>query len=154
MFAGFTDDTGFLDELTPDAPAAGGGLLLSLGTQRWLRLRSVYCSLTTDSNAATRLLSIDYLGRGGVVAITNAAPVLVTANTTGQVFMFEQHRTVSEWNTGTPVYAPLSPMPLPPGWQVQLALANAQAGDQLSSIRVVVERFYPPSSSDYPGASD
>lgn len=142
VFSGFTPDTGYLNELTPADPAAGANLTVTLQNARWTVLNSVLVTLTTDANAANRFLSVDYLVRGGLAAIRNAATVLVTANTSGQVFQFDNQHAVSEWNTGTMVFAPLLPVPLQAGWQVRLTLDSIQVGDQLSSCKIICTEYY------------
>jgi hypothetical protein len=42
----------------------------------------------------------------------NAAAVLITANTAATVFQFDGQHTVSDFATGTMVFAPLKPLPL------------------------------------------
>lgn len=148
VLAGFTPDLGYLDEIAPADPAAGANLTVDLGRQRWIVLHSVLVTLTTDSNAANRLLSIDYLLRGGLAVMRNAATVLVTASTTAQVFQFDNQHTVSEWNTGTPVFAPLLPLPLQAGWGVRVTVDNIQAADQIASVKLLVTRFYPDADED------
>ena len=137
-----TPDIGNLDEITPADPAAGVNLTVDLGRQKWIVLRSLMVTLTTDNNAANRLLTVDYLARGGLAVMRNAATVLVTASTTNQVFQFDNQHTVSEWNTGTPIFAPLQPVFLPAGWQVRVTVDSIQVGDQLATCRILCERYY------------
>jgi hypothetical protein len=77
--------------------------------------------------------------------IRNAATVLITASTSATVFQWDHAHTVSEWQTGTPVFAPLVDIILTPGWTVQLTVDNIQAGDQISAIAITLEKFYPDS---------
>jgi hypothetical protein len=142
VYAGFTPDRGWLDQITPANPAAGTNLTLDLGRQRWIILHSLTVTLTTDANAANRLVCVDILAARNLAVMRNAATVLITANTSLQVIQFDNQHTVSEWNTGTPVFAPLQPVPLQAGWQVRVTVDNIQAGDQLSSCKVLCSRFF------------
>lgn len=138
---GFTKDAGFLTVIPQTSPAAGANLPLDLGRAEWYVIRAVMATLTTDANVASRFLSVDYNLGTRSTTMRNAATVLVTASTTNQVFQFDNQHTVSEWNTGTMVFAPLAPIPLAPGWIAKLTVDSIQAGDQLSAVSVLVEQF-------------
>jgi hypothetical protein len=142
LHAPFTRDIGYLDEITPADPAAGANLTVSLGPGRFIVVNSVTVTLTTDANAANRFLAVEYLARGGLAVMRNAATVLVTASTTNQVFQFDNQHDQSEWNTGTPVYAPLQAVPLSAGWQLKLTVDNIQVGDTLATTRILVTRYF------------
>ena len=140
--AEWTGDTGYLDYLAPADPAAGANLTVTIPNQRFVVVRSLQVTLTTDANAANRLLSVDYLLGTRATAVRNMATVAITANTTAQQFQFDNQHTVSEWNTNTPVFVPLLPLPLPNGWTVQVTVDNIQVGDTLTSCKVVVDRYW------------
>jgi hypothetical protein len=140
--AEWTGDTGYLDVITPADPAAGVNITVSIPNQRFAVVRSVLVTLATDANAANRFLSVDYLLGTRLTALRNAATLLVTANTSATVFQFDNQHAVSEWNTGTMVFVPLLPLPLPNGWTVQVTVDSIQVGDQLSSCKVVVDRYW------------
>ena len=152
MLAGVRRDTGNLAILTPDNPAAGANLTLTLPPAHYTILQSVQFALTTDANVANRYVNVDYIARGGVQNIRNAATVLVTANTTAQVFQFDSAHTVSEWNTGTAVFAPLLDVPLPAGWSVRITVDSIQVGDQIASAKVVGWQFYEQNEEGDPDA--
>ena len=142
--AAFTADVGYLDEITPADPAAGANLTVDLGPGRFVVVNSVSVVLATDGNAANRFLAVEYLARGGLAVMRNAATVLITANTSATTFQFDNQHTVSEWNTSTPVFAPLMPVPLSAGWKLKLTLDNIQVGDTLTTTRILVTRFFAP----------
>ena len=142
LLADFTPDIGNLDVLQQTTPAAGANLTLDLGRYKWVVLESVIVTLATDANAANRFLSVDYLLPGRMTAVRNAPTVLITANTSATVFQFDRQHTISEWNTGTMVYAPLLPLPLPAGWSVRVTVDNIQVGDALTACTVVCRKFY------------
>lgn len=146
--AGFPIGSGFLDVITPADPAAGANITVTTGPQLYLVVRSVLVTLTTDATAANRFLSVDYKLGSRYTVVRNAATVLVTASTTAQVFQLDGQHAVSEWNTSTMVFAPLLPLALPSGWIVALTVDSIQATDQLSSCKIVVERYYDDGSLD------
>lgn len=141
VLAGFTDDPGFLTVIPQTSPAAGANLTLDLGRARFYVIRSVMVTLTTDANAASRFLSVDYLLGTRATVMRNAATVLVTASTTNQVYQFDDQHTVSEWNAGTMIFAPLAPIVLTQGWVAKLTVDSIQTGDQLSACTVLVQQF-------------
>jgi hypothetical protein len=57
------------------------------------------------------------------------------------VFEWDINRSVSEWNTGTPVWAPLQNVLMPPGFSVKFNVASIQATDAISGLRLWVEKF-------------
>jgi hypothetical protein len=142
VLAGTSYELGNLLVLTPDNPAAGANLTLTLPPAHFTILSSVQFALSTDANAANRYVNVDYIGRGAVQQIRNAATVVVTANATSQVFQFDTAHTVSEWNSNTAVYAPLLEMPLPAGWAVRITVDSVQVGDQIASVKVVGYNFF------------
>ena len=142
LFAGFTPDIGFLDEITPADPAAGANLVIPRGQERWLQILAVRFTITTSSAVANRFVAVDILGRGNVRAWRFGATAVITASTTAQEFQFDCAHTVSEWNTNTPIFAPLYPVTLDAGWSAQITVDNIDTADQLNSVRCIVRRFF------------
>ncbi len=132
---------GYPDVVDLTTPALGANASVPVAGEYQVRVLAAIATLTTDANAANRLLSLDYINQRGVTLHRNGASVLVTANTTAQVFVWGANRSVAEWNTGTPVWVPLLPIFLQPGYSVQFTVDNKQAGDQLSALHLMVERF-------------
>lgn len=144
LVAPFTSERDFLDFFSPASPAAGANYSFTVGSFNvdYLRVVAVMATLTTDANAANRLFSVDYMTGASVTRVRNAATVLITANTAATVFQWDKAHTLSEWQTGTPVFAPLADVILAPGWTVQLTVDNKQVGDTITAISVVVEKYY------------
>lgn len=135
---------GLTDVLTPAAPAAGSNYSFTVGSQNvdGLIVRGVLATLTTDANAANRLFSLDFRWPRYGTVLRHAATTLITANTSATVFQWDQAHTVSEWNTSTPVFVPLTDILLTPGVTVQLTVDSIQAGDTITVISFVLEKFY------------
>lgn len=142
--APFTSEQGYTDFVTPASPAAGANYSFPVGNLNadWVRIVAAKATLTTDSNVASRLFSLDYIVRGSTTVVRNAATVLITASTSATVFQWDAAHAVSEWQTGTPVFAPLVPVVLTPGYTVQLTVDNIQATDTITAISFVLEKFY------------
>lgn len=135
---------GLTDWFSVSDPAAGANTSFTVGGRNveGLRVLAARATLTTDANAANRLVSLDYIDARSVTRVRNAATFLVVANTSALVFQFDQAHSVTDHATGTPVFAPLVDVILTPGWTVQLTVDSKQATDQLSAISFVVESFY------------
>jgi hypothetical protein len=144
LLSPFTADQGWQDFIDPASPAAGANFSFQTGGQDFLRIIACTATLTTDANVANRLFALDLLTGRGTNPIRNAATVLVTANTAATVYQWDLCHSVSEWNTGTPVYSPMVDIMLGPGWTVQLTVDNKQVGDTITAIHFVVERYWNP----------
>lgn len=129
------------DWIDPTSPAAGAALSVTVGGEAYMRVLAARLLITTDANAANRLVSLDYINARGVTYVRNAASVVVTANTTAQAFEWNYQRTLAEWNTNTPVFAPCLNTWLPPGFTVKFAVDAIQVGDQLSGLHLFVQRY-------------
>jgi hypothetical protein len=116
------------------------------------RLITLVFTLTTDANAANRYVTVEYRGIASAAYAVNAASVLVTASST-QRFAGSIDRGVAEWNTGTDVLFPLEDVFIHPSDTVVIAVSGMQAGDTLTGIRGVMERF-PMDAFDLPERED
>lgn len=143
----------FTDRLAPASPAAGAGLTQKLDPTYLWRPLSVRFSLSTDANVANRFVSVDYCDPEGNVYLRNAPGLVITASTTGQIFDFNYQRAVAEWASGTDIMSPLADLFLPAGWQIKLTIGSVQAGDQISSIFMLFQKWLTGSSEDLGGAT-
>ena len=130
--AGFTDGASI--------PAAGAEFSFVCGDYDFWRLIAIYFEITTDANAANRLVTVQYPQRGGLSPVKDGAGLVITANTTSQQFSGSLTRGVAEWATNTPVFFPLSGLWLEAGRVVKIDVDNIQAGDQLANILLTFDR--------------
>ncbi len=121
-------------------PAAGANFSLSPDGRFLRRFLSLIFTLTTDNNAANRYVTVEIQGKDGNAVTVNAAAVTVSASST-QRFVFAAHRGVAEWATNTDILAPIEPSLIFPGDTLAIVVASKQAGDTLTLIRGVEERF-------------
>jgi hypothetical protein len=135
---------GLTDWFSVASPAAGANASFTVGGRNveGLRVVAALATVATDANVASRLFSLDFIDARSVTRVRNAATVLLTASTSATVFQWDQAHTVSEWQTGTPVFVPLADVILTPGWTVQLTLDSKQATDAITAVSFVVESFY------------
>jgi hypothetical protein len=107
-----------------------------------VRVVSCIATLTTDANVANRLFSLDYISGRATTAIRNSAAAVYTANTSATVFQWDHAHAVSDWGTGTPVFVPLVDLIFSSNWTIQLTVDNKQAGDTITAVTFVLEKFY------------
>src|SRR5690349_17066636 len=116
------------------APGANTNFSLSIDAFFVQVLRTIRFTLTTDANAANRIVTVDYVTGDNLVACSNGAGVLVTASTTA-TFQGRSNQGFSDFTSSgtdlTPIYFGVEPVLLPGPWKVQINVANKQAGDTL-----------------------
>lgn len=139
----------YADWLDVTTPAAGATASVTVGGENFVRVMAARLVITTDATVANRLVTLDYINARAVTYVQNGASVVVTASTTAQVFEWHRNRTVAEWNAGTPIWSPLLDELLPPGFVIKFNVASIQTTDQISGLRLWVERF-PSGARGYP----
>jgi len=139
----------FPDWLDVATPAAGATQTVTVPGEYYYRLVAARLLITTDANVANRLVTLDYLNARGTTYLQNGAGVVVTANTSAQVFQWDANRTSGEWAANTPIFAPLSSVFLPPAFVIKFNVLNIQAADAISGLRLWVEKF-PTGGRGYP----
>jgi hypothetical protein len=128
-------------EVVPVAnPAAGGGFTYTVGGNYWERLAALAFTLVTDGNAATRQVLVEFQdGSGTGIASTAGGGTQILSLT--RKYSFTPNQSAASGLVGTSLLAPLPTLFLQPGFKVVVSIANVQAGDQLSAIRVYREAF-------------
>lgn len=132
------------------APGAGANFTQAVNDGLWWRLLSIAFRLDTDANVANRTARVEYRGSDAVPFLYAGNPVTYPASTVAEDFDLDVWQTEGAWEVGTANLGVLKPVLLQPGQDFRLTVVNIQAGDTLTRIRWCVERFYPPSSSEYP----
>jgi hypothetical protein len=130
-----------VEDIDVTTPAAGANASWSVEGRFWARIVSARATLTTDANAANRLMALDFIDGRGVLRIRNAPSSVATANTTAQAFQWKPELGMTDLATNTEVGVPLSPRILPPGSSVQFTVVNKQVADQLTLLTLSVEKF-------------
>lgn len=121
-------------------PAAGAGLTFTVpGAVVW-RPVALTVVLAADAGVADRFLTVQYRDQTGVAFAVSGAAVAVTAGQT-RTFALTSRRGTSEQAAGSMIFGPLEPALLMLGETLVLAIANVQAGDQLSAVRLRVEQW-------------
>jgi hypothetical protein len=125
---------------TPDSPAAGAGFVFGADGRGARRLLSLVFTLTTDANAANRLVTVEYVGRNNLTYAVAEVTATQAASLTNR-YVFAIGYGTDSFAAGTDGLAPLPSLFLMPGDQLKIIVANIQVGDQLSAIAGAIERF-------------
>jgi hypothetical protein len=141
LLEAFGYGAGYQDLVQPANPGAGLNLAIPVDARNWLRVLGAIATVNTSGVAGNRFVSLDFVTPKGVTYLRNAAGLVVTASAVNQVFSWSEQRTVAEWAANTPVLAPVSSVFLPPQTTVQITLDGIQAGDTITAVTVLVERF-------------
>lgn len=126
------------DYVTVTAPSAGANGQYKVTGQRGLMVLAARAVLTTDSNAANRFISIDYVNSNGVTWVRNPVEVVQIASATSVAYEWNYAWGNSLATANTVNIAPILPLPLDAGMVVQFTVANKQVGDQLASLSLTV----------------
>lgn len=131
----------FPDHVLGAQPAAGAGFVFKLDATWGWRFRAVRFRLVADANAANRFVTVDYCDAEGTVWESNPALAVQIAAAT-QDYDFARNRNIGVSGIATqPQFTTLTDVWLPPGWQLRINVANVQVGDQLSAIRLYVDKL-------------
>lgn len=115
-------------------PAAGASYSVQLDGRYWWRLHTGNFTLSTDANAANRVVTVQVGLADTVAFVLGHMPVEITASTTNQRFDGSVRTSYPSWNPGSDVLFGLSDFPILGGRTLTINVANVQVGDQLSNI--------------------
>jgi hypothetical protein len=139
---------GFPELVEGVAPGAATDFTQAITGGFFVRLVTVRATLTTDGTAANREVTLECRNAAGSRYCVSGAPATVPASST-YTYTFSAFQPEAVWPVDTGLLIPLSPVIMRPTDSFRLHIVNAQAGDALSSIRWLWERFY--SDSPPPG---
>ena len=121
-------------------PGAGVAASLTADGRGLRRLLSLVLTLTTSAVAGNRYLKLEWQGIGGKpYAVAAVAATLAASGT--QRYVFATTYGTQAWNTGTDAFAPLPALYLSPGDVLTTVVDNFDAGDTITVVRGVMERF-------------
>lgn len=120
-------------------PAAGANLTVPQSRVLGSAIVAARITFAADSNAANRLVSLDYIARGVTYVRNTPAQVFVASSTTS----LEWQANLATWDgaANAPTLVPLLSIPLPSAVTVRFTVDSIQATDQLSGAHLIVERF-------------
>lgn len=130
----------FSETIVGTNPAAAAAFTLAMQGEYFTRPLSVVFQLVSDANAANRAIRVTYETAGGTVyARTMASPVQVASKTVLYQFFVDAGTVQGVADTFS--QSGLPPVVMSPTDVLAIRVANIQAGDQLSAIVAVLERF-------------
>lgn len=121
------------------APSAGSSFSLTFGALFTHRLIGCVFTVSTDANAANRLVTVEYLEQDTIPFNLGGAGLVLTANTTAQRFCGSMYRGVAEWAANTDVSFPLCPIWMHPASTVTINITGIQTGDTITNIVFVTD---------------
>lgn len=128
-------------EVVPIAnPAAATGFTYTVGGNYWERIAALSFVLTSDTNAANRAV---------LLRVKDATGATLLAIPTAAVQVASKAYTYSYWGSQSPAtdttgLVNAQPVPsvfLQPEFTVVVSIGAVQVGDQISAIRLYLERF-------------
>lgn len=122
-------------------PAAGADFTQAIDGQFYARLNTVFVRLVTSAAVANRQVVLEYRDQGNNRWSVTGASAAQTAGTTVDYY-FSCFRPEEKTALDGTTVLPLDPLILLPTDNFRVHVALMDAGDQLSRIRFVWERFY------------
>src|SRR6266542_935387 len=116
-------------------PAAGAGFSFTVDSLGWLQVLAIRYAFLTDATVINRVPRIEYRDGDGNDLLRMPIGVVIQA-TTGAVLSFISDYGITTGVTSASNSSPLVGWLLMPGWSVAAVIANMQAADQISLIRV------------------
>lgn len=132
---------GFPELVYGAQPAAGAHFTPTMDGRFHVRLVSLYCKFVADANVASREVVVEYREAGALRYALAGINTTVTAGLTAY-YAFSAFQPEAVATVDSSALVPLPGIILPPTHDFRLYVLNVQAGDQLSAIRFVWERFY------------
>jgi hypothetical protein len=130
------------DHLLVPNPAPGAGAIFPLDSRWTWRFRSARFVLTSSAAAANRFVTVDYCDPEGNAWIRCPAPAVQVA-AVAQEYDFAKRNVSLSGIAGQPVFTDLDQSFVPGGWQIRINVGAIDVADQLSAIRLYVEKFEP-----------
>lgn len=148
----YVDGESFQSVVAGASPAAGQNFQLKPDA-RWIhRLVACTYTLVADANAANRQVTLEYRDGSNLSYCVDGRALVVTANLTRR-FNGSLARGSGEDVANADAYFVVTPVFLIPGHTLNIIVANIQAGDQLSAIQFLFDRF-PTGRADEPSVSE
>lgn len=122
------------------SPAAGAGFTYTNSGRYWELADSLSFQMVTGSNAANRQIAVTIKDGDGIALATLPAASVQTASLTWQ-YTFARDFTTFNTVVGLAVTAPLPALLLQPMYSVVVTVGAVDAADQISNVRLYLERF-------------
>lgn len=134
----YRHDEGYVDYLDVASPSAGQAATVVVPGQFGYRVLAARATLATSATVANRLVSLDVVNANGSTRWRNPAPAVIAAGNAGQAVEWNDAWTAAIAITNGPLVVPVLSVIVPPSWSIKFAVDAIAAGDQLSSLSLVV----------------
>jgi hypothetical protein len=134
----YRHDEAYVDFLDVVSPAAGANAATVVPGQFGMRVLAALATLTTDANAANRLVSIDVINANASTRLRNPVAATIPASQSNVKLLWNNAYHAAASITNGPQIAPILDLLVPPAWTIQITVDNKQVGDQLASLSLVV----------------
>jgi hypothetical protein len=131
-------DEAYVDFVDVVSPAAGLNAPRVVPGEYGMRVLAALATLTTDANAANRLVSIDVINANASTRVRNPVAATIPASQSNVKLLWNHAYHAAASITNGPQIAPILELLVPPGWSIQFTVDNKQVGDQLASLSLVV----------------
>jgi hypothetical protein len=131
---------GSVEIVAGSQPAAAAGFAFQPPGQFVSLLTSITFQLVTDATVANRSVRLEWDDGNGLIFAGEGSGAVVQASTTAR-FRYNLDRGAADWDLNNLLYIPLPLVYLQPGQLLRINLTSPQAGDQLSAIVMLWERF-------------
>lgn len=121
-------------------PAVATGVSRRIPGETFEQLMIARCTLVADAGVANRFVACDVFDGDNTAVSRISSTTAVTAGQTAAFTFAVGVGTLIAGGVGEHLL-PLPDVPFPPGFDFVISLANAQAGDQLSTIFFYVRRW-------------
>lgn len=123
------------------SPAAGAATTIKVDGNYIVQPLAVYFKLSTDANVPDRYAQVDYLDADDNIFLSNVAGQDITAN--ADVFAsFSRWAPALDRTAEIRMTVPLAATLLLPTWKIQIGAFQLQAGDQISQVRILWQRYF------------
>lgn len=131
---------GWQEPIYIDNPGAGQVFSRTVPGETWERLISVYFLLTTSATVANRYPYLHIKdGDGNIMAGNGGSNAVIASTIINVFFQSDMGSSASEWDGSRTIGTPN--LILPSGWTYSFDVANLDAADTLTNIRMIVERY-------------
>lgn len=126
--------------ITGDQPAAGQPYIFTVPGAWDVRPLVLMARLTTSAAGANRSVVLEFRDADGVAYDVAGTDVQVTPSSSVR-YCFRADAAESQWPVDDVAVVPMQPLYMWPTYQLALKIVNADPADQLSTIRLTVEKF-------------
>ena len=140
----------FSEVLSPATPAVATGFTATISSRYWERLQGVSFVLTSDSNAANRYVLLTVKDGSGAV-LDAVPPAAVQVASKAYTYTYRPYAAAVNDTNNLVNVQDCPRIFLQPAFQIVVTIGAVQAGDQITNIRLYMERYDTSADGFYTG---